>query len=733
MSVNKRIEQIIFEGIDRLSPASKSAKESSKDLRKSLDDVKEVLGAIGVTVGAGAMLKLAHDALSATAALDDMAEITGASVEGLSAIQRVAKVGGHDFDGLSSQISKMIKGLRDGTDEGNKAAQAFRFLGIDVRNTNGTWRDTSEVLVELARKIDKYRESGDKNLLIQDALGRGADRYIPLLKDLAEGTDLHATVTRRQAEEAEKAEKNINRLKVTMEDARRELVNDFTPGVNKLAEAMLAANSASDGFIRKLQLFFSIAGPQGDDPLSKIEEVEKRLADLRRLREALAGDDSITGRLNRMLNPEDKAILDHQIKFAEQERQALQALLQRRVSGNAAGMVEDVAGIHPAPAKPALDYRSEDLSKQRRDAEVTARQIAEGEEETLRVQREAQDAYQKYFAGVLEDRQHLVEQIETENGDKIVQVTERVVANTERARQIETEMFKQWFAEIDQEQDDSIAKGAEWLQILEEQRARETEIAQGVLGKTFATEFDEEQFRAMHAYRLELLVEALEQGRVTEAHYLLQRELMEQDHQDALYRIEDAAIKRKFGISKVHRKLDLDAAKTFLGSMSQLMNTNSRKMFELGKIAAIGETVINTYKAATGAYAALSSIPYVGPALGAAAAAAAIAAGMANVAAIKAQSFGGGGGGATATFPANPSTGLPVTQPGGQVGEGQGQATIINFNGTEDEEKLIRRFSDKLNENARNGGRFIIAGRRSRRRSFTRRASSSRRRRPACR
>ena len=61
------------------------------------------------------------------------------------------------------------------------------------------------------------------------------------------------------------------------------------------------------------------------------------------------------------------------------------------------------------------------------------------------------------------------------------------------------------------------------------------------------------------------------------------------------------------------------------------------------KASAIATATIDTYKAATGAYAAMASIPYVGPFLGVAAAGAAIVAGLANVAAIKAAREQGGG------------------------------------------------------------------------------------------
>lgn len=82
-----------------------------------------------------------------------------------------------------------------------------------------------------------------------------------------------------------------------------------------------------------------------------------------------------------------------------------------------------------------------------------------------------------------------------------------------------------------------------------------------------------------------------------------------------------------------------------LGQMSTLMNSESRKMFEVGKAAAIAQVAVDTPKAAMSAYSAMAGIPYIGPILGAAAAAAAIATGVSQINQIKGQSFGGGSGG----------------------------------------------------------------------------------------
>lgn len=110
---------------------------------------------------------------------------------------------------------------------------------------------------------------------------------------------------------------------------------------------------------------------------------------------------------------------------------------------------------------------------------------------------------------------------------------------------------------------------------------------------------------------------------------------------------EQTAAAAKMQIWNAQQNAQLSTAKTFFGALEGLQNSSNSKMARIGKAAAIANAIVNTYQSATGAYASLASIPYVGPALGAAAAAAAIAAGMANVAAIRSQNTGFMSGGYT--------------------------------------------------------------------------------------
>lgn len=105
----------------------------------------------------------------------------------------------------------------------------------------------------------------------------------------------------------------------------------------------------------------------------------------------------------------------------------------------------------------------------------------------------------------------------------------------------------------------------------------------------------------------------------------------ESDYQKARQDIQDEADQKR-----------LDSYESTLGDTTSALKTALGEGSALYKAAAITQTIIETYKGATAAYASLSTIPIVGPALGVAAAAAVTAAGLANVAKIRSAREQGG-------------------------------------------------------------------------------------------
>lgn len=621
MAVNETVERIVYEGVDRISSVAKSAETSNVRLRQSIDAVKGALAAVGVTVGAGALVALYHDTLKATGALDDMNEVSGSSVESLSAIQRVAKVGSHDFDGFAGQIGRTVKGLREGTEEGGRAAQAFAFLGIRTREADGRFRDWGEVVIELAQKLTKYQDGGNKVALVQDALGKGAERYLPLLKDIAEGTDLHATTTAKQAAAAEAAEKNIRRLTLSYEDSRRELVNEYTPALIRFTDQLLAASKASGNFWMN---FLSIGGKQAADPLKALAEVEGRLARLRADAATLGGS-GIAAKFNRMMAPEDLAILHRQIEFAERQRAVLQELLQRQVAGNARGLVEDASGnVGPAPAPARLTYNpgggfsAEDV--RRRQQEVIEASIRANNQRD-----EIQKALNPF---------HMTEAEKEKAGaawvKNIIELRDDV--NAKIARQIvEPTMDDEGLDPVR----DARLRSLQDSLVTEEQLAREAHARQMALFEEFSTE----QFTAYGGRQ------AVIEG-------------MQAQHQERLLDIE----RRKHQATRSMEQGTLQLTAGFLAQFAGKSKAAALGVIAINKALMIAQTIQSTAAAVMRAYADL------GPVAGTPAAAwiktlGAIQIGLIGATGLAEAANLGGGPSAVPTFNAIPGTNIPAETP----------------------------------------------------------------------
>lgn len=220
---------------------------------------------------------------------------------------------------------------------------------------------------------------------------------------------------------------------------------------------------------------------------------------------------------------------------------------------------------------------------------------------------------------------------------------------------------------------------------------------------------ENERLMLAHENRQLIIEDAFQFGLIDKQKKDALLEKLESKHQKKLLDIQNKSLSAQQRMWDAGWKGKLKVTGQVLGALSNLMQSENKKQFEIGKKAAIAQTVINTYEMATSAYKSLAGIPYVGPILGAIAAGAAILYGKSQVSAIKSQSFGGGGsvaGGSAPSIPttaSNPSTGLPEGSPG-DVGVKQEPTKIVNISisGNPTGEQ-VRELIESINEEQENG------------------------------
>jgi len=268
----------IESGLGRLTGSSVKLGDSFKGV---------ALAAAGLAgIGSFAVLKgKIEDAIGSMADLKEMSEKTGASVENLSALKGVAKIGGRDFDAISDQLVKFNKALHGTDDESKGAGKALAALGLDIQKLREM--DPAAAFVELARAQEKFADGGGKSAAMVAILGKSGAQAIPYLHDLADQMQLVGKVTADQAKAADDYEKNLKRLNAAWSALSRQLAGSVIGPLKDITDWMVKAQKEG-GAVEAVFMGIGAAVVKafgGEINPAKImeQDVAKAFAEVRRL------------------------------------------------------------------------------------------------------------------------------------------------------------------------------------------------------------------------------------------------------------------------------------------------------------------------------------------------------------------------------------------------------------------------------------------------------------------
>lgn len=238
--------QIIITARDETRAAFESVQSGLAGLEKSAIGLGPIFAGLGAALTVGAFASTITNTIKFAAALDDMAEKTGASVESLSALSGVAKVGGHDLGMVESSLIKLSKAIHGTGEESKPAAAALEAIGLSAEKLRSM--DTAEAMLAVAKALDKFNDGSGKIAAAVALLDKSGAEALPFLKDLAEQSELVGKVSAEQAAQAEQYEKNINRLSSSFGAAGKAAAYELLPFLEKLTSEMVAARDNSASF-----------------------------------------------------------------------------------------------------------------------------------------------------------------------------------------------------------------------------------------------------------------------------------------------------------------------------------------------------------------------------------------------------------------------------------------------------------------------------------------------------
>lgn len=190
--------------------------------------------------------------------LGKMAQSIGLPVEALSKLKFAAELSDVSLTTLSTSMQQLNKNMvAVASGAGGKAAEAFRAMGIAVRNTDGTLKASDQILAEIADKFQRYEDGAAKAALAQAIFGRSGAAMIPMLNEGSEGLRRAAdeaerfgiVISKDLASSAQNFNDNMTRMRKVLDGLFIQLAGHLAPALEEFSNSLV--DSAKSGDVMK--------------------------------------------------------------------------------------------------------------------------------------------------------------------------------------------------------------------------------------------------------------------------------------------------------------------------------------------------------------------------------------------------------------------------------------------------------------------------------------------------
>ena len=230
----------------------KALDQATQRLNSFSKEQDEALGKLGEKIAeAFAIDKIVEFGVStieSLASLDKMSQSAGIAVEELSSLRLAAAASGISQEELGTSFKKLNVALSDAAGSATgKAGVAFRALGIDVKNADGSLKSVSQALPEIANKFQASADGPAKAAIAVALFGKAGTDMIPTLNQGSAGLDRFKqsaqdagiVITDELAKSAEEASQKFAVLKAQVVDGfGAQLATKLLPSLIALEDQM---------------------------------------------------------------------------------------------------------------------------------------------------------------------------------------------------------------------------------------------------------------------------------------------------------------------------------------------------------------------------------------------------------------------------------------------------------------------------------------------------------------
>lgn len=259
--------EIILSAADRTAAAFASAQRNLTAFSASATRVVSSIGGIAAGVGAaGLALTALNRAFNPTSViqyadqLGKLSQRTGLSTESLSALDYQAKLADVSTEELATSLKKLNLNIAAAARGEKEQAEAFKLIGVSVKDAAGQTRNAEAVLGDIAEKFATYADGPEKLAIANAVGGKSFEKLIPLLNEGRKGVEearkelekFGGVIGPELSAKSQQFNDNLTRLGVAANALKVAVAGGLIDDLVKLSDRMVQA--ARDGNLLEFSL-----------------------------------------------------------------------------------------------------------------------------------------------------------------------------------------------------------------------------------------------------------------------------------------------------------------------------------------------------------------------------------------------------------------------------------------------------------------------------------------------